>query len=414
MVAVRDSSGGMAVPPRQTSRKAWPDEFDDLDEVTVHGESLGGTVQIHSVSKTLDDSNAMQAQPDEEDYHDSIRQKVKQVRRERFTLRSWLFELVTFLIFLAAFTASTMMFKDRNQSHFLEALMRERIVPTTAIRTPDDFWGYVDSHVAPFLRGDNLTGHDGSIFGNLRVPTGVRLRQIRVPETTCARTSVRMQLSGIMPEQTCYGSLGLSSVEQSFLLEDGSEPKDIPAHVASAYTWSDEQMSDEIVQFGAMGLYPPNGFLIDNKNLSQLSATVATHNLSLSLSLSLSVSLSLSLIKVSCGHGGNSLAVSLCITPPFFQHPLTFTFLSSRSQVATLKERKWIDLKTRVVFVDFELYSANLDIWLTSRSIFEWLPSGVVLRFPQVRAVYLDRYKFESTWDFIQLSLEGVCALMMV
>ena len=98
MVAERDSSGGMAVPHRQTSRKAWPDEFDDLDEVTVHGESLGGTVQAHSVSKTLDDSHmdtepsyAMQAQPDEEDYHDSIRQKVKQVRRERFTLRSWLF-----------------------------------------------------------------------------------------------------------------------------------------------------------------------------------------------------------------------------------------------------------------------------------------------------------------------------------
>ena len=88
--------------------------------------------------------------------------------------------------------------------------------------------------------------------------------------------------------------------------------------------------------------------------------------------------------------------------------------ITPRPQVATLKERKWIDLKTRVVFVDFELYSANLDIWLTSRSIFEWLPSGVVLRFPQVRAVYLDRYKFESTWDFIQLSLEGVCALMMV
>jgi hypothetical protein len=36
-------------------------------------------------------------------------------------------------------------------------------------------------------------------------------------------------------------------------------------------------------------------------------------------------------------------------------------------------------MKTRVTFVDFEIYSANLDIWLTSRTIFEWLPSGVVI-----------------------------------
>ena len=36
-------------------------------------------------------------------------------------------------------------------------------------------------------------------------------------------------------------------------------------------------------------------------------------------------------------------------------------------------------MKTRVTFVDFEVYSANLDIWLTSRTIFEWLPSGVVI-----------------------------------
>lgn len=34
--------------------------------------------------------------------------------------------------------------------------------------------------------------------------------------------------------------------------------------------------------------------------------------------------------------------------------------------------------------------------------------------FPQVRAVFLDRYKFQSTWDYIQTGLEGIVAFMMV
>jgi hypothetical protein len=69
-----------------------------------------------------------------------------------------MFELIAFLVFLGAFTSATMMFKDRSQTHFLEALFRERVVPETQIKTPEDFWNFVETRVAPVLRGDNLTG----------------------------------------------------------------------------------------------------------------------------------------------------------------------------------------------------------------------------------------------------------------
>ena len=249
-----------------------------------------------------------------------------------------------------------MMFRDRSQTHFLEALFRDRVVPVGAVRTPEDFWDFVDGKVAPILQGDNLTGTPaGTLFGNLKTPTGVRIRQIRVPETSCARTAARMKANNMMKLTKCYASLGISNIETTFLLADGSVPDGVPASVYSAYAWSSEKESDEIVQFGSMGLYPPSGFLIDSKDASQL-LTVAS----------------------------------------------------------VLRSRQWVDVKTRVVFVDFEVYSANLDIWLTSRTVFEWLPSGVVIVFQQVRAVYLDRYKFEAAWDYIQVTLEFLVAFMMV
>jgi hypothetical protein len=287
-----------------------------------------------------------------------------------------------------------MMFRDRSQTHFLEALFRDRVVPVGAVRTPEDFWDFVDGKVAPILQGDNLTGTPaGTLFGNLKTPTGVRIRQIRVPETSCARTAARMEANNMIKLTKCYASLGISNIETTFLLADGSVPEGVPASVSSAYAWSSEKESDEIVQLGSMGLYPASGFLIDSKDASQL-LTVAS----------------------------------------------------------VLRSRQWVDVKTRVVFVDFEVYiasldiwlssymlfiwlasnmflclflffvffyfikvySANLDIWLTSRTIFEWLPSGVVIVLQQVRGVYLDRYKFDGAWDYVQVSLEFLVAFMMV
>lgn len=61
-----------------------------------------------------------------------------------------------------------------------------------------------------------------------------------------------MQAAGMMEKTTCFGSMGLNT-DQTFTLPDGSVPTNIPAAVAGAYSWSDEIVSDEIVQWGAMG-----------------------------------------------------------------------------------------------------------------------------------------------------------------
>ena len=72
-----------------------------------------------------------------------------------------------------------MMFKDRSQTHLLEALFRERVMPNTTVQNPEDFWAFVEGRVAPFLRGDELAGSSqDTMFGNLKIVTGVRLRQV--------------------------------------------------------------------------------------------------------------------------------------------------------------------------------------------------------------------------------------------
>eukprot|EP00960_Hanusia_phi_P074894 768340-Hanusia_phi.AAC.2 len=51
---------------------------------------------------------------------------------------------------------------------------------------------------------------------------------------------------------------------------------------------------------------------------------------------------------------------------------------------------------------------------MTSRTISEWLPSGVVSSFFQFRAVKLDRYNLVTAWDHILVGLEVLVAVMVI
>lgn len=50
-----------------------------------------------------------------------------------------------------------------------------------------------------------------------------------------------------------------------------------------------------------------------------------------------------------------------------------------RRLLETLQFRhNWLDLKTRALFVDFAFYNPNVDLFLITRCVMEFLPSGVV------------------------------------
>mmetsp|Transcript_20117 Transcript_20117/g.45771 ORF Transcript_20117/g.45771 Transcript_20117/m.45771 type:complete len:564 (-) Transcript_20117:443-2134(-) len=281
---------------------------------------------------------------------DNDKEVLEYVRKAQFSLRGWMCELLAFIIFLAAFTASTMMFKDRGQTHHLEELFRSKIVPSEDIATPDTFWNFVLNNVGQVLLVNNSAFSNNSFeFGNMYVPTGIRLRQLRVGESACSRTAKRLLV------QQCFGTFNFHDEEKIFLGPDGNSPQGIASKVANAYQWKDSTETDEIIQWGYFGLYPGGGFFIDINNYQDLV-----------------------------------------------------------SVVAELQQHQWVDIKTRVTFVDFEVYSANLDIWMTSRTISEWLPSGVVSSFFQFRAVKLDRYNLVTAWDHILVGLEVLVAVMVI
>ena len=64
---------------------------------------------------------------------------------------------------------------------------------------------------------------------------------------------------------------------------------------------------------------------------------------------------------------------------------------------------RWLDYKTRALFVDFTFYNANLDLFAICRAVFEFFPSGRVYPFTSIRIVAIGRYKMKDFMNFIQV-----------
>ena len=68
-----------------------------------------------------------------------------------------------------------------------------------------------------------------------------------------------------------------------------------------------------------------------------------------------------------------------------------------------LQAQKWVDVKTRAVFVDFSMYSPNVDLFAATRIVFEFFPTGVVSPYGTTRSIILNRYAMKTVTDFIQV-----------
>jgi len=92
----------------------------------------------------------------------------------------------------------------------------------------------------------------------------------------------------------------------------------------------------------------------------------------------------------------------------------------STARLDELFQSKFIDAGTRALFLDYSLYNANSDQFLSCRILFEFLPSGVVLPFAELipAALLKDVRAFEqdgsSVKDLVQVCFEFLLYILII
>ncbi|XP_054839936.1 polycystic kidney disease 2-like 1 protein [Eublepharis macularius] len=83
---------------------------------------------------------------------------------------------------------------------------------------------------------------------------------------------------------------------------------------------------------------------------------------------------------------------------------LKMTREESIDALQILKENLWLDRGTRVIFIDFSVYNANINLFCVLRLVVEFPATGGAIPSWQIRTVKLLRYV--STWDFFIVACE--------
>uniref|UniRef100_A0A6I8NZB8 Polycystin 2 like 1, transient receptor potential cation channel n=1 Tax=Ornithorhynchus anatinus TaxID=9258 RepID=A0A6I8NZB8_ORNAN len=78
----------------------------------------------------------------------------------------------------------------------------------------------------------------------------------------------------------------------------------------------------------------------------------------------------------------------------------------SAEALRVLKDQLWLDRGTRVVFVDFAVYNANINLFCVLRLVVEFPATGGAVPSWQIRTVKLIRYT--DVWDFFVVACEVV------
>lgn len=139
------------------------------------------------------------------------------------------------------------------------------------------------------------TASSDFLFGNTLVGP-IRMRQIRIQESPCSETQVKLQQDLDPSAIKCYGAWSLLQEDTTYTKGPGYVPPE-----DDAFVYRNSEETNEIPFYGKFGLYPPGGFLVDVTN-----QTIAA------------------------------------------------------AQFSALEEDKWVDIKTRAVTVDFTVYNPNL------------------------------------------------------
>ncbi|XP_074855560.1 polycystin-2-like protein 1 [Carettochelys insculpta] len=90
---------------------------------------------------------------------------------------------------------------------------------------------------------------------------------------------------------------------------------------------------------------------------------------------------------------------------------LKLTRQESAEALQVLKENLWLDRGTRVVFIDFSVYNANINLFCVLRLVVEFPATGGAIPSWQIRTVKLIRYV--SAWDFFIVACEVVFCIFI-
>lgn len=88
------------------------------------------------------------------------------------------------------------------------------------------------------------------------------------------------------------------------------------------------------------------------------------------------------------------------------------TKAATASKIAELKQNLWLDRGTRVVFMDFTVYNANINLFCIIKLILEFPATGGVIPSFNFRTVKLIRYV--TNFDYFVMACEGIFILFIV
>ena len=78
--------------------------------------------------------------------------------------------------------------------------------------------------------------------------------------------------------------------------------------------------------------------------------------------------------------------------------------------LSDLKTSHWIDIYTRAVFLEFNVYNANTGLFSLVTLLTEWLPSGGVFYYQSIETVFL--YRYTGAGGLMAIFTECLCALI--
>uniref|UniRef100_A0A671NSS1 Polycystic kidney disease 2-like 1 protein n=1 Tax=Sinocyclocheilus anshuiensis TaxID=1608454 RepID=A0A671NSS1_9TELE len=95
-----------------------------------------------------------------------------------------------------------------------------------------------------------------------------------------------------------------------------------------------------------------------------------------------------------------------------YYQDLAKTREESAAILTDLKDKLWLDRGTRVLFIDFTAYNANINLFCVIRLVVEFPATGGAIPSYQIRTVKLIRYV--TTWDFFIIGCEIVFCVFIL
>jgi Ca2+-binding EF-hand superfamily protein len=273
-------------------------------------------------------------------------------------LRMFFKELTKYVAWLLVFTIVIFMGKNSMQQYNLIQFFKTQVLGVAEMpNSIATFWNYLYSNdeggpvgLIPALSG-SLTSSENNSTASLFLFGNRLLGNIRLRQ-------VRIQPSDCLPYYLQLEKDARCYPDWSFFMEEVKYSKDWNADFDTTndeYQWKSVSATDELFAVsGLFGTYPGSGYVVE------LPASVSER----------------------------------------------YAILER------LQENFWIDLKTRLIVIDFAYYNSNLDLFVTVRVLNEFLASGYVNSMPVVRALRLNRYPMNSFMNFVEVGAQFAVALL--